>query len=65
MESLNLLMSLATSSLVGVFGATLLERLVPVSPSYLLLLVAIARRARRPAKPALATITHYDAKATE
>lgn len=47
MESLQVLMSLlATSSLVGVFGATLLERLVPVLPSYLLLLgigVAIAR----------------------
>lgn len=47
MESLKLLMSLlATSSLIGVFGATLLERLVPVLPSYLLLLgigVAIAR----------------------
>jgi membrane protein DedA with SNARE-associated domain len=47
MESLTSLMSmLAASSLLGVIGATLLERLVPILPSYLLLLsigIAAAR----------------------
>jgi membrane protein DedA with SNARE-associated domain len=46
-ESLTSLMSmLAASSLLGVLGATLLERLVPILPSYLLLLsigIATAR----------------------
>ena len=47
MESLTSLMSmLAASSLLGVLGATLLERLVPILPSYFLLLsigIAAAR----------------------
>ena len=47
MESLSSLMSmLAAGSLLGVLGATLLERLVPILPSYLLLLsigIAAAR----------------------